>query len=151
MIRTATNPVAMTVEADMRQTTLRPDALPLLQRARLHDDGPSGWPTGSPVATLLLDGDDFRDLNERLGAETGDRVLAEIADRLQERLCSCGVTTHLDTGRLGVRCEGLACGDPLTTAISHALAEPLHLGHEIVEVRAQLDEIDIVSLVGHAS
>jgi GGDEF domain-containing protein len=136
----------------MRQTTtLRPEALPLLQRARLHDEGPCGWPVGSPVATLLLDGDDFRDLNERLGAETGDRVLAELADRLQERLCGCGVTTHLDSERLAIRCEGLACGDPLTNEITRALSDPLRLGAEVVEVRAQLDDVDIASLVGHAS
>jgi GGDEF domain-containing protein len=141
----------MTVEADMRQTTLRPDTLPLLQRARLHDDGPSGWPAGSPVATLLLDDDDFRDLNERLGGEAGDRVLAEIADRLQERLCQSGVTTHLDSDRLAIRCEGLACGDPLTGEITRALADPLQVGLEVVEVRAQLDDVDIACLVGHAS
>jgi predicted signal transduction protein with EAL and GGDEF domain len=138
----------MTVEADMRQTTLRPDSLPLLQRARLQDDGPCGWPVGSPVATLLLDGDDFRDLNERLGGETGDRVLAELADRLQERLCQCGVTTHLDTDRLGIRCEGLACGDPLTTEIARALSNPLRVGNDVVEVRTQVAEIGL--LVGQA-
>jgi GGDEF domain-containing protein len=141
----------MTVEADMRQTTPRPDALPLLQRARLHDDGPSGWPAGSPMATLLLDGDDFRDLNERLGGETADRLLAEIADRLQERLCQSGVTTHLNTDRLAIRCEGLTCGDPLTDEITRALSDPLRVGPEVVEVRAQLDDVDIACLVGHAS
>lgn len=135
----------------MRQTTLRPDALPLLQRALLHDDGPSGWPMGSPVATLLLDQDDFRDLDDRLGGEAADRVLAEIADRLQERLCHCGVTTHLDTVRLGIRCEGLACGDPLVDAITRALSDPVRVGAQVVEVRAQLDDTNITDLVGHAS
>jgi predicted signal transduction protein with EAL and GGDEF domain len=135
----------------VRQTTLRPDALPLLQRALLHDDGPSGWPVGSPVATLLLDRDDFRDLDDRLGGEAADRVLAELADRLQERLCQCGVTTHLDAARLGIRCEGLACGDPLVAAIARALSDPIQVGAQAVEVRAQLDDALAVELVASAS
>jgi predicted signal transduction protein with EAL and GGDEF domain len=118
----------------MRQTT----TLPHLQRASLRDDGPCGWPAGGPVATLLLDAEDFRDLSDRLGGEAGDRLLVELADRLQERLCPCGVTTHLDATGLGIRCEGLLPGEPLTAEVSDALVHPLRLGSEVVEVRARL-------------
>ena len=137
----------------MRQTTTtvrHADGLPILQRAELWDDGMAGWPTGGPVATLVFDADDFRDLGERLGDEAGDRVLVEISDRLQERLCPCGVTTHLDLVRRGIRCEGLTHEDPVADEIVQALVLPFRIGNQLVEVRARL-EVDAVRVVGQAS
>ncbi len=136
----------------MRQTTtLRHSGdLPLLQRAELRDDGLAGWPTGGPVATLVFDADDFRDLGERLGDESGDRVLVALADRLQERLCPCGVTTHLDLSRRGIRCEGLSAEDHVADEVVQALVLPLLVGDQLVAVQARL-EVDAVRVVGRAS
>jgi hypothetical protein len=136
----------------MRQTTpTHLDALPLLQRASLRDEGRCGWPAGAPVATLILDADDLGDVNERLGAETGDLVLAELADRLQERLCRTGVTTHLDREGPGIRCEGLSCGDPLPSVIAQALRAPFRVGREVVEVRVQVAALATGQLLDWAS
>jgi hypothetical protein len=112
---------------------MHPTPLPLLQRARLRDDGPCGWPAGGPVVTLLLDGDDLRDLADRLGQEAADHALTDLADRLQERLSRLGVTTHLSAE--GIRCEGLDPRDPLAAEVGDALREPLQVGPEVVEVR----------------
>ncbi len=131
-------------------TTLHADELPILQRAELWDDGMAGWPIGGPVATLVFDADDFRDLGERLGDEAGDRVLVELSDRLQERLCPCGVTTHLDLLRRGIRCEGLTREDPVAEEIVQALVLPFRIGDHLVEVRARL-EVDALRAVGQAS
>jgi GGDEF domain-containing protein len=114
---------------------MQPTTLPLLQRAHLRDDGPCGWPAGGPVVTLLLDGEDLRDLTDRLGAEAADHAMADLVDRLQERLSRYGVTTHLAPDHLGIRCEGLDPRDPLAAEVGDALREPLQVGPEVIEVR----------------
>jgi predicted signal transduction protein with EAL and GGDEF domain len=109
----------------------------LVQRARLVDAPAPDRCTGGPVTTLVLDPDDFHDVADRLGPDAADRILVELADRLQDRLCACGVTTHLSHDGLGIECIGLA-GDPFVDAdVVRALAAPLALGDELVEVRAQ--------------
>jgi hypothetical protein len=87
------------------------------------------------VVTLLLDGEDLRDLADRLGDEAADHAVADLADRLQERLSRYGVTTHLSADHLGIRCEGLDPRDPLVAEVGDALREPLHVGPEVIEVR----------------
>jgi predicted signal transduction protein with EAL and GGDEF domain len=108
----------------------------LVQRAQLVDAAQRDALTGGPITDLVLDPDDLADVNARLGWEAGDRLLVELADRLQVRLCSAGVTTHLDLDRLGIRCVGLACDHAVAADVVRALATPLELGAELVEVRA---------------
>ena len=118
-----------TQEAVVLRTTL-------VQRARLVDAAEPDRSTGGPVTTLVLDPEDFCDVADRLGADAADRILVELADRLQDRLCRCGVTTHLAHDALGVRCIGLA-GEPFVDdEVVRALATPVVLGDELVEVRA---------------
>lgn len=111
------------------------DRITLVQRARLVDAPPDRW-TGGPVTTLVLDADDFHDVTDRLGSDAADRVLVELADRLQARLCSCGVTTHLSHDGLGIDCIGLTAAGRIDRDVARALAQPLELGDDLVEVRA---------------
>lgn len=109
--------------------------LTLVQRAHLVAAAPDRC-TGGPVTTLVLDIDDFQDVFDRLGGEAADHLLVELADRLQSRLCRCGVTTHLSHDQLGIDCIGLAADQRIDDHVARALATPLELGHELVEIRA---------------
>ena len=108
----------------------------LVQRAHLVEAAHRDQLTGGPVTDLVLDPDDLADVNARLGWEAVDRLLLELADRLQVRLCATGVTTHLDLDHLGIRCVGLACDHAVAADVARALATPLEVGDELVEVRA---------------
>jgi predicted signal transduction protein with EAL and GGDEF domain len=110
--------------------------VPLVQRAQLVAVDQRDLCTGGAITTLVLDADDLHDVNDRLGWEAGERILVELADRLQSRLCQAGVTTHLDPEGRGIRCIGLTCDDHVVADVTRALATPLQLGHELVEVRA---------------
>ena len=107
----------------------------LVQRARLVDVPERDDLTGAPVAQLVLDPDDLADVNARLGWEAVDHLLFELTERLQVRLCPAGVTTHLDLDHLGIVCVGLACDHAVAADVARALATPLEVGQELVEVR----------------
>lgn len=111
------------------------DRITLVQRARLVDAPPDRC-TGGPVTTLLLDADDLYDVADRLGRDAVDRVLLELSDRLQARLCGCGITTHLSRDGLGIDCIGLTVADRVDCEVLHALALPLELDEGRIEVRA---------------
>ncbi len=107
----------------------------LVQRAHLVAVAQRDRLTGGPVTDLVLDPDDLADVNARLGWEAVDQLLVELADRLQVRLCGAGVTTHLDLDHLGIRCVGLACDHAVASEVVRALAAPLEVGDQLVEVR----------------
>ena len=123
------------VDVDRSPTTLvqRPT---LVQRAHLVDAPRRDALTGAPVAELVLDPDDLADVNARLGWEAVAELLLELTERLQVRLCPAGVTTHLDLDHLGIVCVGLACDHAVVADVARALATPLEVGAELVEVRA---------------
>lgn len=73
----------------------------------------------APMALLMLDADHFKRINDAFGHQTGDEVLRELAQRLQEPLPA---TAHL--GRYGGE-EFLAVLPGLTPDAAHALAEGL--------------------------
>jgi GGDEF domain-containing protein len=112
------------------------DRITLVQRAHLVDAPERDRMTGAPVLHLVLDAEDFSDVSDRVGPDTADGILLELADRLQARLCPSGVTTHLAHDHLGIVCIGLACDDQVNDDVARALATPIVLGNELVEVRA---------------
>jgi diguanylate cyclase (GGDEF)-like protein len=54
-----------------------------------------GRRSGNPVALLLLDLDDFKEVNDALGHEAGDRLLVAFADRLRHELRDCDTIARL--------------------------------------------------------
>lgn len=93
---------------------------------------------GTQVGVLYLDLDNFKEINDRYGHETGDRVLQAVAVRLQ-----MAVRPEDTPGRLGgdefvVVCEGLGGVEAAMTVaerIEAAITAPIEVDGEIFVVR----------------
>lgn len=88
----------------------------LLQQT-LDDAIDTAATTGSPLAVIFLDIDEFKSINDRLGHAAGDAVLAELAGRLRT-----GVRAGDSVGRLGGDEFVAVCADADADAAS-AIAE----------------------------
>ncbi len=87
-------------------------------------------PHGGSGALLLLDVDYFKQINDSLGHDVGDKLLWEIAERMRTHLRGSDVAARLGGDEYGVVMPGLT--DPKTLAarmdtIHAALSAPLEL------------------------
>ena len=69
---------------------------------------------GSSAALLLIDVDDFKNINDSLGHEMGDLVLKLIGDRLTASLRSVDVVARLGGDEFGVILHGIGASDAAT-------------------------------------
>jgi diguanylate cyclase (GGDEF)-like protein len=78
---------------------------------------------GSTTAVLFLDLDHFKEVNDTLGHEAGDRVLVELARRLRVGVRTGDLVARLGGDEFCVLCEGVESDD-----------EVLDLGQRICDV-----------------
>jgi diguanylate cyclase len=89
------------------------------------------------LGLLLLDVDQFREINDSLGRHVGDDLLCRIADRLSQAVRPQDLLTRTGGDEFGIL---MADGVNLMTARAHAgslidaLREPFALGHITVQV-----------------
>ncbi|GAA4596632.1 diguanylate cyclase (GGDEF)-like protein [Actinoplanes octamycinicus] len=87
------------------------------------------------VATLLVDLDRFKVVNDSLGHAAGDRLLAAVADRLRECLRAGDTAARLGGDEFAVLLPGVAgvaAAVPVARRIVHALRDPFDLdGREV--------------------
>lgn len=93
--------------------------------------------TGTYVAVLFLDIDDFKEINDSLGHVAGDHVLVEVAARLRGCLRDMDIAARLGGDEFVVVCEDLS--DPaeanrVADRIDQVLAVPLTAGVNHVQV-----------------
>lgn len=97
--------------------------------------------TNQQLALMFLDLDRFKEINDTLGHDRGDELLAEAA----KRLLSC-VRESDTVARLGgdeftiivAELDDAGCVERIAEAILHALAEPYTLNNEVAYVSASI-------------
>jgi diguanylate cyclase (GGDEF)-like protein/PAS domain S-box-containing protein len=85
---------------------------------------------GAAVSVLFLDLDDFKNVNDSLGHDAGDRLLTEIAARLTAALRPSDVLARFGGDEFVVLCEGGSGDDHVRVAqrLLGAVAQPVILG-----------------------
>ena len=92
---------------------------------------------GPAAATVMIIGLDALDaVNETLGHDAGNTVLAMVADRLRETLRSCDVVCRLGSDVFGVFCPdmGVDMATKLIARLQAAVAEPIAIGANSLRV-----------------
>jgi diguanylate cyclase (GGDEF)-like protein len=136
--------VAMALESERTRATwhraARTDGLTgLSNRAELDDRLQSVAIAAPerPVAALFCDLDDFKPINDRLGHEFGDRVLARVADRIRGVVRPADVVARWGGDEFVVLCTEPTSPDDavgIAQRIVEALGEPIEVGDHEVEL-----------------
>jgi diguanylate cyclase (GGDEF)-like protein len=119
------------------------DPLTLLgNRTALHDrlNALLRDPQKPPVALALLDLDDFKDVNDTHGHETGDAVLREVACRLLGAAPPGSLVARHGGDEFGVCSTGAAAED-LAAALLHAFDDAVPVGTRRFSVTASIGAV----------
>jgi diguanylate cyclase (GGDEF)-like protein/PAS domain S-box-containing protein len=94
-----------------------------------------------PFAVLVLDLDDFKDVNDELGHDAGDRLLAQASDRLRSACRAADTVARLGGDEFAVLMGPVADGPnapALARKMLHALGHPFEVAGGLVRVRASI-------------
>ena len=118
------------LESELRQSALVDSRTGLANRARferwLHD----ALGRGADVATVLIDLDDFKTINDSLGHPAGDRCLIAYAGRLREAVGETGRIARLGGDEFAVLIEGITdpeSAEALARRLTDAIAGAVRL------------------------
>lgn len=97
--------------------------------------------SGQPLALLLIDLDDFKAVNDGHGHQVGDRLLAEMAQRMRQALRAGDVLARLGGDEFAVLLRGQ--GDALATRavmdkLLEAIGQTWRLGHHEISPSASI-------------
>jgi diguanylate cyclase (GGDEF)-like protein/PAS domain S-box-containing protein len=95
-----------------------------------------------PISVLFMDLDDFKTINDSLGHAVGDRLLAEVGERLRNCLRTADTAARLGGDEFAILLEdggghGVEAAE-VAARIMAALEGPFHLGGKEVFVRASI-------------
>jgi len=133
--------------ANLRDITRRKDAEERLAHAALHD-ALTGLPNRTlildrtdhmlararrahmPVAALFVDLDNFKDINDTLGHEAGDKLLRAVAHRFEGMLRASDTVGRMGGDEFVILSESVAVGagpELLAERIQDIMREPFHI------------------------
>ncbi|MBM2621493.1 bifunctional diguanylate cyclase/phosphodiesterase [Actinoplanes sp. LDG1-06] len=91
--------------------------------------------SGEPLCLAMVDLDDFKTINDRLGHAVGDAFLSAIAERLTDILRSSDVAARLGGDEFGILLPGLSGDEALAllTRIDESMTTPIRAaGHQLL-------------------
>jgi diguanylate cyclase (GGDEF)-like protein len=116
----------------------------LSNRAELHEHGARALANanrdGSLAALMLIDLDRFKEVNDTMGHEQGDRLLVDVAERLRQLLRGDDILARLggdEFAVLAVLPHRGAVGE-VATRLHRALALPFDVGGVAIELGASI-------------
>lgn len=95
--------------------------------------------TGSQVALVVFDLDDFREINDTLGHDAGDDLLAAVGRTLADVLDGDGAAARIGADEFAIALPGENAQADLTERVSLLLdriAEPLHIADRAIEPKS---------------
>ncbi|RJX32351.1 MAG: EAL domain-containing protein [Oxalobacter sp.] len=96
---------------------------------------------GLPLALMILDLDHFKDVNDTLGHDMGDKLLKDASERLKSCVRDTDTVSRLGGDEFTVilsAVEDIGRVERVTQNILHRLSEPFQLGNEQVHVSASV-------------
>ncbi|HTU31585.1 MAG TPA: EAL domain-containing protein [Solirubrobacteraceae bacterium] len=93
------------------------------------------------IAVAVIDLDRFKEVNDTLGHEQGDRLLAEVGNRLSEVLSEGDTISRMGGDEFGLvlsRVRSVADAEAVAGRIAQALHEPIHLDGVPIGVDASI-------------
>ncbi len=112
-----------------------------LLRDRLSEEMKKSDRSGLPVALLLIDLDQFKEVNDTLGHDMGDLLLKQAAARIIECVRKSDTVARLGGDEFSVILPQIADSGPIDNIaqkIILKLSEPFHLQDEVVYISASL-------------
>jgi diguanylate cyclase (GGDEF)-like protein len=97
--------------------------------------------TGTSVALLFVDLDRFKNINDTLGHDAGDRMLGEVASRLRQCLRTSDVVARFGGDEFIVMLEDVPDGEhaaSVAAKVLEAIAQPLAVGDQELHVTASI-------------
>lgn len=107
----------------------------------LHQEIRKSSSTGLPAAILFIDLDDFKDVNDMLGHDTGDALLREVAQRLKDCVREADTIARLGGDEFTIIMSSLHTRGPIArvcqTILQH-MAEPFYLDGEVAYISVSI-------------
>lgn len=97
--------------------------------------------TGAPVALLMIDLDQFKDVNDSLGHEYGDALLKELSRRMASRLRDCDTIARLGGDEFAVLLTSdatLPAAIDVARRLNELACEPVQVGQYRLQVSASV-------------
>ena len=95
----------------------------------------------APVGLLLIDLDDFKDVNDRHGHDTGDEVLRQVAARLRAATPAGGIVARLGGDEFALCVPGCADGRALGEQVAAGLGAPVRVGERVFAVGCSIGAV----------
>jgi diguanylate cyclase (GGDEF)-like protein/PAS domain S-box-containing protein len=135
----------MRLESDLAHLAFHDTLTGLANRAlfknRLDQAVVKSGRTGTYVAVLFLDLDDFKTINDSLGHSAGDELLGAVAEVLGQCLRQSDTAARLGGDEFAVLVEGIADHDSvvaLADRIITAIRQPIAIGRQTLSVTASV-------------